>query len=156
VRTAGEQWIEEPLLRFIDDSRVRLALLLETSGRVLAQHGFTRSVDVMSACALAAAIHAAAAEIGRRLDGSPFTTLHHPGQERQVFLGELATPRGAHILLTVFDDATSIGLVRLYFAELGARLASAVPPVAVAAPSPGLVDFESDLNRNLAKLFGRL
>jgi hypothetical protein len=160
VRTAVEPWLEEPLLRFIDDSRVRLVLLLETSGRVLAQHGFTRSIDVMSACALAAAIHASASEIGRQLDGNPFTSLHQPGRDRQIFLGELATPRGAHILLTVFDDTSSIGLVRLYFAELCARLALVAPvPVdgAGADPSsPGLGDFESDLNRNLAKLFGRI
>ena len=153
---AVEPWVEEPLMRFIDDARVRLVLLLETSGRVLAQHGFTRSIDVMSACALAAAIHASGAEIGRQLDGNPFTTLHHPGTERQIFLGELPTARGAHILLTVFDDATSIGLVRLYFTELSKRLAAVAPAVLASTPSPGLVDFESDLNRNLAKLFGRI
>jgi predicted regulator of Ras-like GTPase activity (Roadblock/LC7/MglB family) len=153
---AVETWVEEPLARFIDDARVRLVLLLESSGRVMAQHGFTRSIDVMSACALAAAIHASAAEIGRQLDGHPFTVLHHPGQERQVFLGELPTARGAHILLTVFDESSSIGLVRLYFRELGARLAAAAPAPAVPIPSPGLIEFESDLNRNLAKLFGRI
>jgi predicted regulator of Ras-like GTPase activity (Roadblock/LC7/MglB family) len=153
---AVEPWIEEPLRRFIDDARVRLVLLLETSGRVLAQHGFTRSIDVMSACALAAAIHASAAEIGRELDGNPFTTLHHPGTERQIFLGELPTARGSHILLTVFDDATSIGLVRLYFTELSKRLAAASPAALAPTPTPSLVDFESDLNRNLAKLFGRI
>lgn len=140
-------------MKFISDSRVRIAVLLESSGRVLAQHGFTRSIDVMSACALAAAIHASAAEIGRRLDGTPFTTLHHPGHERQIFLGELTTGRGAHILLAVFDDATSIGLVRLYFAELSRRLATATT---TRATPPSFVDFESDLNRNLAKLFGRI
>src|SRR5687767_12234981 len=156
MRIAVEAWMEEPLRRFIDDARVRLVLVLESSGRVLAQHGFTRSIDVMSACALAAAIHASAAEIGRQLDGTPFTTMHHPGQERQIFLGELSTPRGAHILLTVFDDATSIGLVRLYFAELAARLASAARAQAVTVTAPSLTDFESDLNRNLAKLFGRI
>ena len=153
---AVETWVAEPLVRFIDDARVRLVLLLESSGRVLAQHGFTRSVDVMSACALAAAIHASAAEIGRQLDGEPFTTLHHHGQARQIFLGELPTARGAHILLTVFDDATSIGLVRLYFTELSKRLAAAAPVIAAATPTPSFVDFESDLNRNLAKLFGRI
>jgi len=153
---AVEPWVEEPLRRFIDDARVRLVLLLESSGRVLAQHGFTRSIDVMSACALAAAIHASAAEIGRQLDGNPFTTLHHPGQARQIFIGELPTTRGAHILLTVFDDATSIGLVRLYFTELGKRFAAAAPRAAPAESSPGLAGFESDLNRNLAKLFGRI
>ena len=156
MRTAVEPWIEDPLLKFIDDARVRLVLLLESSGRVLAQHGFARSIDVMSACSLAAAIHASAAEIGRQLDGNPFTTLHHPGQERQIFLGELPTTRGAHILLTVFDDATSIGLVRLYFMELSKRLAAAAPASAQASAQPRLVDFESDLNRNLAKLFGRI
>jgi predicted regulator of Ras-like GTPase activity (Roadblock/LC7/MglB family) len=156
MRTAVEPWLEEPLHRFIDDARVRLALLLESSGRVLAQHGFTRSIDVMSACALAAAIHASAAEIGRQLDGSPFTSLHHPGTNRQIFLGELPTTRGSHILLTVFDDATSIGLVRLYFAELSRRLAAAAPAVVAPASAPSFVDFESDLNRNLAKLFGRI
>jgi len=156
MRSAVEPWVEEPLARFIDDSRVRVAVLLETSGRVLAQHGFTRSVDVMSACALAAAIHASAAEIGRQLDGAPFTSLHHAGQSRQVFLGQLSTARGPHILLTVFDDATSIGLVRLYFAELCARLAAAAPLPVPATVPPSLNDFESDLNRNLAKLFGRI
>jgi hypothetical protein len=155
VRTAVEPWVEEPLRRFIDDARVRLVVLLETSGRVLAQHGFTRSIDVMSACALAAAIQASAGEIGRQLDGTPFTTLHQPGRERQIFLGALPTARGAHILLTVFDDTTSIGLVRLYFTELSARLAAVAPAPAAALP-PGLGDFESDLNRNLAKLFGRI
>jgi predicted regulator of Ras-like GTPase activity (Roadblock/LC7/MglB family) len=156
MRIAVEQWMEQPLLRFIDDSRVRLVLLLESSGRVLAQHGFTRSIDVMSACALAAAIHATGSEIGRQLDGNPFTTMHHPGNHRQIFLGELPTARGAHILLTVFDDTTSIGLVRLYFKELGVQLAAATPSAAIASIAPGLVDFESDLNRNLAKLFGRI
>ena len=155
MRIAVEPWMEEPLLRFIDDARVRLVLLLESSGQVLAQYGFTRSIDVMSACALAAAIHASAAEIGRQMDGNPFTTLHHPGQDRQLFLGELQTGTGSHILLTVFDDATSIGLVRLYFGELVRRLVAAAP-TAVAAPAPTLADFESDLNRNLAKLFGRI
>ncbi|HUQ83388.1 MAG TPA: hypothetical protein VM076_19695 [Gemmatimonadaceae bacterium] len=156
MRTAVEQWIEEPLGRFIDDARGRLVLLLESSGRVLAQHGFTRSIDVMSACALAAAIHASAAEIGRQLDGNAFTTLHHPGRDRQIFLGELPTTRGTHILLTVFDESTSIGLVRLYFGELTKRLAAAAPVAAPLAEAASLVDFESDLNRNLAKLFGRI
>ena len=156
MRVAVEQWMEEPLRRFIDDSRVRLVLLLETTGRVLAQHGFTRSLDVMSACALAAAIHASAAEIGRQLDGAAFTTLHHPGNSQQIFLGELPTTRGVHILLTVFDDTTSIGLVRLYFRELSARLSAAAPAPAAPDVAPSLLDFESDLNRNLATLFGRI
>ena len=65
-----ERWVEEPLRRFVDDARVLLALLLHPSGQVMAQHGFTRAVDVMSACALAAAIHASAGALGMQLDGN--------------------------------------------------------------------------------------
>ena len=156
MRTAVESWVEEPLLRFVDDARVQLVLLLDTSGRVLAQHGFSRSIEVMSACALAAAIHASSAELGRQLGAAPFGSLHHAGGARQIFLSGLSTPRGGYILVAVFDEGSSLGLVRLYFTELEARLAAAVP-VATTASSPALgVDFETDLNRNLAKLFGRI
>ena len=155
MRIAVEQWMEEPLRRFIDDSRVRLVLLLETSGRVLAQHGFTRSLDVMSACALAAAIHASSGELGRQLEGRPFRGLHHAGRDRQLFLAEAQTQRGSFIVLTVFDQESSLGLVRMYFDEFARRLAAAAPPP-VRRTEPVLEQhFERDLNKNLATLFGR-
>ena len=74
-----EPWIEAPLRRYVDDARARIALLLHPSGQVVAQAGFTRAVDVMTACALAAAVHATAGELGRQLDGRPFRALHHAG-----------------------------------------------------------------------------
>jgi predicted regulator of Ras-like GTPase activity (Roadblock/LC7/MglB family) len=149
-----ETWVEAPLKRFVGDARVLLALLLYPSGQVLAQHGFTRAVDVMSACALAAAINASAGELGRQLEGRPFDGLHHAGKERQIFLAEARTDRGAFIFLTVFDHESSLGLVRLYFDEFRQALAAAAPPAP--KPEPVLTEhFERDLNRNLAVLFGR-
>lgn len=68
----AEAWVEAPLQRFVDDAHVQFALLLHPSGQVLGQFGFTRAVDVMAACALGAAIHASAGELGRELDGHPF------------------------------------------------------------------------------------
>ncbi len=151
-----EGWVEEPLKRFVDDARVRLALLLHPSGQVMAQHGFTRAVDVMSACALAAAIHASAGELGKQLEGRPFSGLHHAGRERQIFLAEARTARGPLVFLTVFDQASSLGLVNLYFEEFRQRLADAAPESEPAAAQPALAaNFERELNRNLAVLFGR-
>ena len=149
-----EAWVEAPLKQFVDDARVILALLLHPSGQVLGQHGFTRAVDVMSACALAAGIFASAGELGRQLEGRPFTGLHHAGRHRQIFLGQAQTPRGPYIFLTVFDSASSLGLVQLYFDELRARLAAAVPAAVPAEPVLAQ-NFETELNRNLAVLFGR-
>jgi hypothetical protein len=149
-----ETWVEEPVKRFVADARVLLALLLHPSGQVLAQHGFTRAVDVMSACALAAAINASAGELGRQLEGRAFDGLHHAGKERQIFMAEARTPRGSFIFLTVFDHESSLGLVRLYFDEFRQALAAAAPPPPKAEPVL-TENFERDLNRNLAVLFGR-
>jgi hypothetical protein len=57
-------------------------------------------------------------------------------------------------MLTVFDEQSSLGLVQLYFEELRTALAQTKVQVPDAAP---MLDenFEVELNRNLAMLFGR-
>ena len=141
--------------RFVEDARVVLALLLYPSGQVMAQHGFGRAVDVMSACALAAAIHASSGELGKQLDGRPFTGMHHAGHDRQIFLAQALTPRGPLVFLTVFDRESSLGLVRLYFEEFVAALTQAAPPAPEKQEPVLAANFEGELNRNLAALFGR-
>ena len=151
---AVEPWIEAPLRRYVDDARARLALLLHPTGQVLAQAGFTREVDVMSACALASAAHAAAGELGRQLDGRAFNGLHYAGPAKQMYLAPVSTSRGSFICLTVFDDDTSLGLIRIYFEELARDLAAAAAAVETPVPAAALAGgFEAELNRNLAALF---
>lgn len=150
----AEAWVEAPLQRFVDDARVQFALLLHPSGQVLGQFGFTRAVDVMAACALGAAIHASAGALGRELDGHPFRELYHAGRDRQVFIGEAPTARGALVLLTAFDAESSLGLVQVYFRELRDALEHAAPPLVESGPAFDR-NFEHDLNRSLAVLFGR-
>lgn len=148
-----EPWVEAPLRRYVDDARARLALLLHPSGQVIAQAGFTRKVDVMTACALAAAVHATAGELGRQVDGRAFRGLHHAGATKQLYLAPIDTVRGAYICLTVFDQESSLGLVRMFFSELCRELAAAAPPLP-AASAPALdANFEMELNANLAALF---
>ena len=150
----AEAWVATPLRQFLDDARVRVAVLMNASGQVLGQAGFARSTDVMSACALAAAINASAAELGRLLDGKPFSGLHVAGRDQHVFLGLAPVSRGTLLLLCVFDSSTSIGLVQMFFEEFRARIAAQSPSTQEA---PKLAaDFESELNRNLAALFGRI
>jgi hypothetical protein len=108
----------------------------------------------MSACALAAAINATAGELGRQLEGKPFEGVHVAGRDQQAHLGVAPTPRGPLLLLSVFDEHTSLGLVQVFFEEFRARIAKAAPAIDASAPQLA-ADFESDLNRNLAALFGR-
>ena len=128
--------------------------MLEPSGRVLAAHGFTKSVDVMSACALAAGIHATATELGRMAQDAPYGALHYRGAASQLFLSPLAAPGRQLVLLAVFDDESSLGHVRVCFGDMVSAAAAA--SVGAEVPRAPLdADFERDLSRNLAVLFGR-
>lgn len=154
VQTA-EAWVKAPLARFIEDARVQIAVLMHPSGQVLGQAGLTRSTDVMTACALAAAINASAAELGRQLEGKPFSGLHVSGSARQIFIGVAPASQSNLLLLCVFDSSTSFGLVQMFFEEFRAGIAREAPSAVATRPQLA-ADFESELNRNLAALFGRI
>lgn len=144
-------WLGAPLEDFVRLARVRLALVLETNGRVLAQHGFARSLDVMGACSLAAAIHASASQLGHEL-GTALGPLHHAGGDRQLFLAPVGSGSGTLLLLAVFDRDSSLGIVRHFFAAFARHLEHAAPREHDHLTGE---DLERALGRNLAVLFGR-
>ncbi|HEX9563990.1 MAG TPA: hypothetical protein VF981_08465 [Gemmatimonadaceae bacterium] len=146
-------WLTAPLGAFVREARVSLAVALEPSGRVLAQHGFTRSLDVMAICSLVSAIHASGSELGRQLNGAAFGPLHHGGVGRQVFIAPARTRTGTVLLLAVFDDRTSLGIVRHFHAAFARAVLDVSAEEARVEPVAG--DFERELGRNLAVLFGR-
>ena len=152
---AVETWTLEPLTTYVSEAGARLVLLMTPAGQVLAQSGFLRAVDVMASSALGAAIMASTAEIARLLGQSPFAGLNHQGLRHGIFLSGFLTDRGPLIVLVVYDlDASSLGLVQLFFEQLVADLRAASPKAGV--PKQVLAaDFERELNESLNSLFGR-
>jgi hypothetical protein len=63
-------------------------------------------------------------------------------------------PHGPYLLLAVFDENSSLGLVRLCFDELQGRLASAAPLSSRTGGPARMETFERDLNESLAQAFG--
>ena len=149
-----ETWLREPLGRFLDESAARLVLVMTASGQVVAQHGFTRSVDVMSAAALGAGIMASTGEIARLMGSPRFGALVHQGAEQGMFLAGFDTPRGRWIGLVVFGPETSVGLVQLFFHQFVDEIAAATPPEQPRGPVLA-ENFEHELNASLRALFGR-
>lgn len=151
---ALEPWVSGPLATFLSESSARLALVMTGAGQVVAQHGFTRALDVMSAAALGAAIVSSTEALARLIGCEPFRTVVHQGTEQGLLLGAFETRRGRWIALVVFDRDTPLGLVQLFYERLVADLVAAAP--AGAAPKPALAaDFERELNASLRALFGR-
>ena len=147
-------WADTPLKKFVDEARLQLAVLMYSSGQVLAQVGFQRSLDVQTACALSAAINASAEHLGTMVDGTPFRGLHYAGKSRQMYLGQVPLKGSPLLVLGVFDSESSLGIVQLYVKELQAGIVAAAPAPTKTEPALA-VDFEGELNRNLAQLFGR-
>lgn len=149
---AVEPWVLAPLERFITESGARLTLVMTPSGQVLAQHGFTRAVDVMAAAALGAGIVASTEELARMLSEPAFRALNHQGARHGIWLAGMESARGRLLVLVVYGTDSSVGLVQLFFEELVEELQAAAP-----APAPQRAvlaeDFERDLNRSLATLF---
>ncbi|MEE8134437.1 MAG: hypothetical protein V3T56_05240 [Gemmatimonadales bacterium] len=151
---AVEGWTLVPLERFVMESGARLTLLMTPAGQVLAQHGFTRAVDVMAAAALGAAIVASTSEIARLIDAPLFRGLNHQGVHHGIFLCSFETPRGELLALVVYGNDTSAGLVELFFEDLRAELVAAAPVEERSKPVLA-ADFENELNASLGSLFGR-
>jgi hypothetical protein len=152
---AVETWTLEPLTTYVNEAGARLVLLMTPAGQVLAQAGFSRAVDVMSASALGAGIMASTAELARLMGQRPFAGLNHQGQRHGIFLSGFETARGLLHVLVVYDlDASSLGLVQLFFEQLVADLRAATPKTG-AAKVVLADDFERELNESLNTLFGR-
>lgn len=146
-------WLDVPLRRFVQDSRVQRAIVLRPDGKVLGQFGFQSATEVMTACALAAAINASGGELGRQLGGRPFIGLHQGGRSQGVFMGACSAGGKQCLLLAAFDRESTLGLVRLYFGEFRDALGG-VDGNAASTELP--IDLEMDLNSSLDALFGPL
>ena len=140
--------LKPPIADFVRESRVRIALLINGSGQVLAQHGFTRSYEVMNVASLAAAAHASARALAEMTEAQRWTHLHHAGAERQLFLAPVQTPVAELILVAIFDGDSSLGLVQLFFARLTASVA-ALPEFQQQLAETTQQNFERDLEAGL-------
>ncbi len=152
--TVSEAWVEAPFRRFIDDAHLRSGALMQSSGRVIAQFGFSRPEDVMSVCALASAINASSRELGKQLAGKPFGDLHHAGGDRQLYMGPCTVDGREYIFVGIFDRDSSVGVVEMYYAAFCKALAESWKASGSVAFRTG--DFEGDLNKSLDALFGPL
>jgi predicted regulator of Ras-like GTPase activity (Roadblock/LC7/MglB family) len=140
--------LRDPIQTFVRESRVRIALLVNGAGQVLAQHGFTRSYEVMNVASLAAAAHASSRALAELSGAGRWEHLYHGGQERQLFLAPLRTPVDELILVAIFDGDSSLGIVRLFYETLE-RDVSALPEFTAARQGTDQASFERDLEAGL-------
>lgn len=106
--------INECLQAFLRDAQGKCAILVDRDGQMLAKQGFTQDLDTISLSALAAGAIASTQEIARLLGEPEFAVLFHQGQHDHIHFA-LVGQRA--ILMSVFDDRTTIGMIRYVAAK---------------------------------------
>ena len=102
---------------YVPAARARAALLVDRVGQLLACTGTIENVDIVTFATLASADFNANEQLARLVGETQFRTLLHRGEVLSVDLADVA---GRAVLITVFDSASTPGLVR-HTAEPAAR-----------------------------------
>lgn len=133
--------IREILTHFLRESSAAEALLIDRGGQLLAMEGAAQALDAVSISALAAAAFSSTAAMAQLLGEPEFSVLFHEGSKRSM---HVSTVDEDAILLAIFDERTTVGMVRLFAAE-ASRSVGVVLGEARARPKPS-AEFAAPLN----------
>ena len=111
--------INAALLRFLKKAEAKCAFLVDKDGHLITRQGFTRTIDTTALAALLAGSFASTREIARLVGEPEFSVLFHQGRKDHIHIS-LVSER--LILAIVFDDRTTIGMVRLYARDVAERV----------------------------------
>ena len=104
------QAITGSLQRFLYESNSRCALLVDRAGQLVATVGEPPAFDATAFASLTAADFSANDQLARLIGETDFTTLFHQGERESMYLADVAR---RIILVVLFDNRTTLGLVRL-------------------------------------------
>ncbi len=114
------------LEKLISSSSAHSVLLIDRSGQLIAEYGNTTEIDIFSLSALMAANFGATAEIAKILGEEEFTLLFHKGKNENVYF----TAVGQHVIMVIlFDDKTTLGLIRLKIKQITEELSQVLIPI---------------------------
>lgn len=117
-----EQDIEELnkiLADFLERSQAKCALLIDKEGHLVTKKGFTKSFNTDSIAALVAGSFAATKQVAQLLGETEFSVLFHQGKNENIHISLVAERA---LAVVIFDDRTTLGMVRLYADELTQKL----------------------------------
>ena len=104
------QQIKDTLQRLQVDSNARVVFLVDKNGQQIAAHGDMRNLDATSLASLTAGNVAATDGLAKLIGEKEFSILFHEGERDNIHISLVAQ---RVILVVIFDDRSSLGLVRL-------------------------------------------
>ncbi|MGQ9619280.1 MAG: roadblock/LC7 domain-containing protein [Candidatus Aminicenantia bacterium] len=113
--------IRKILSRLKEESNSRLVFLADRNGQAIAVIGDLDELDSTALASLTAGNVAATDSLAKLLGSKSFHSLFHEGERENMHI----SPIGTHIILgVIFDEKTSLGLVRLRVKKASTELNS--------------------------------
>ena len=112
--------IKETITRLRQDANAKAVLLIDRNGQEIAVIGETENLDTTAVASLAAGNVAATDGLAKLIGDSDFTSLTHEGARESLNISLIGK---RVVLLVIFDDRSSLGLVRLRVKRSGEELA---------------------------------
>ena len=102
--------ITHALQRFLTDCNARCALLVDRTGQLVATVGERPNFDPTAFATLTAADFSANDQLAKLIGENDFNSLFHQGEKESMYLADVAR---RVILVVLFDNRTTLGMVRL-------------------------------------------
>ena len=104
----------------VRDANAKGVFVVDRNGQLIAEAGEMRGIDTTSLASLTAGCIAATGGLARIVGEEEFPVHFHQGQRDNLHISLIS---GRMILVVVFDERSSLGLVRLRVKKAGAQLA---------------------------------
>lgn len=144
--------ITRAMQRFLGETNARCALLVDRSGQLVATVGEQPNFDPTAFATLTAADFSANDQLAQLIGETDFNSLFHQGEKESMYLADIAR---RVILVALFDNRTTLGLVRLKIKDTVAELTKLFQDVfqrsRSAEKQPGLLAGADD---EIDQLFG--
>ena len=106
--------------RLVQDANAKGIFVVDRNGQLIGEAGEMRGIDTTSLASLTAGCIAATGGLAKIVGEEEFPIHFHQGQRDNLHMTLVA---GRIILVVIFDDRSSLGLVRLRVKKAGAELA---------------------------------
>ena len=113
--------IEKVLSQFLKSANAKCALLVDKDGHLVTKQGDSGTYDMDTISALVAGSFAATKQMAKLLGEEEFSIMFHQGRKDNI---QLSLVGERTILAIIFDDRTTLGMVRLYASQVSSKLAS--------------------------------
>lgn len=118
LREARYHQVKAVLARLRMDSNARVVFLVDKDGQQIAVQGEVGNLDTTSLASLAAGNVAATTGMAELIGEKEFPTLSHEGERESIHISVI----GRLLLVVVFDDQSSLGLVKLRSKQISRQL----------------------------------